>query len=280
MFYALLACLPLILALGGAFLVAADKLWNLNIPTHLIGQLFAAAVGITLVNPVDYEQRRLTYGFFEDWDEFDDTEAWTATDGDAATTIALDADGENGRLSIACNTTDNEEGYIERTNENFFWVADKPMFCAASIQFTEVNVDDANVAFGFIDAPGANTIVDDGAGIKTSFSGAVIYKVDGGTVWKFVTSKGAVQTISTSDTTAGGAAFQELKIDCRFLDATFLECAPFVDGVQLQDANGVLIKHVLDYTSATQQSVFAGLKTGAAQLETLLIDWIAAYRKR
>ena len=47
-----------------------------------------------------------------------------------------------------------------------------------------------------------------------------------------------------------------------------------------KDTNGVLIKHVFDYTSATQQSVFVGLKAGFTGTETVNVDWVAAYQKR
>ena len=77
-----------------------------------------------------------------------------------------------------------------------------------------------------------------------SFSGAVIYKVDGGTVWKFVTSIGTTNTVSTSVTTAGGSAYQRLAIKIVPNSSTTALAYPIVDGKQL---NIEFFKKLIDF---------------------------------
>ena len=47
----------------------------------------------------------------------------------------------------------------------------------------------------------ANLIVDDGAGLRASGTVIALYKVDGETVWRFVTRNGTDATVTQSTTT-------------------------------------------------------------------------------
>lgn len=217
------------------------------------------------------------FELFDDFLAYTDTQLWTKTDGDAGASVAVDGDGVGGLLTLTTGATDNNEAYIETTNELFKIVAGKEIELEARLTFTEANTDDANVAFGVIDAPGANTLVDDGAGLKTTASGAAIFKVDGGTVWKTFSSKSTTQTITTSKTTAGGA-YQTLKILIRPRDLVTADVTFFVDGAQLQDTNSSAgqpdISHSITYSSATEMAVFCGVKAGGANSEVVNLDYI------
>lgn len=221
--------------------------------------------------------------------EHDFTHYTTATDGfssvisDSGTVAVGDAAG--GKLVVTPSdgsVADNDEAYIKSTNELFLFANNKPQVCETILQFTEINTDDANVMFGFMNAVAANSIVDDGAGPQASFSGAVIYKVDGGTVWKCASSIGTSNTISTTTSTAGGSLYQRLRIECTcsnsvvevnyFIDqlnqlasaTTSIAPQPLIDSTTLKP-----IKHTFSVTSATEMNVFAGVKNGGANLETL-----------
>lgn len=226
-------------------------------------------------------KERRQFGFFDDMLWYVTVHLWTTTVSDSGTIAGGDAAGGIVTLTPSDGTVgDNDEAYLQTTKELFLIAADKPILFEALIKFVEANTDDANVAAGLADAPIANTLVDNGAGLKTSFSGAVIYKVDGGTVWKFVTSNGATQTISTSTTTAGGSAYQRLRIEINPISSLACEAIPYVDGVQLADSNGKPIKHTILFASATEMAAFVGVKNGDTNLETLLVDYIAAWQLR
>lgn len=215
---------------------------------------------------------------FDDFTWYITAHNFTTTATDSGTVSV--GDGVKGVVALVPSdgtVANNDEAYIKTSTELFKFANGKKLYGAAEIQFTEGNTDDVNIFAGFADAIGANTLVDDGAGLKTSFSGACIYKVDGGTVWKCVSSNGATQTISTSGTTAGGASYQLLEIIAEDHDSTQCKVLFKVDGKYLRDTNNVIIKHYVAYTSATEMQFGAGIKNGAdTTLEQLNIDWLYA----
>ena len=218
----------------------------------------------------------------DDFHWFVTAHLWTSVLTDSGTATVGDA--VNGILALACSdgtVGDNDEAYVKSTAELFKFAAGKTLYGECKLQFTEANTDDANVFFGFADAIGANTLVDNGAGMKTSFSGAAIYKVDGGTVWKCITSNSTSQTVSTSLTTAGGSSYQRLRIEARDVDGVNMEVTFFVDDKPLLDATSRKpIKHNVALASATEMQVGAGAKNGDTNLETLNIDYIVAMQLR
>lgn len=204
-----------------------------------------------------------------------------ATD-DGSGTIS---DAAKGLLSLTPSDTtvaDNDEIYLCSQAEIFKLAADCPILAQCLIQYSEANTDDANVAFGLADAVAANLIVDDGAGMKTSGEMIAIYKVDGGTVWKVVTSHSSTQTISTSTKTAGGSSYQTLQIEVVPQQGSIAECTFKVDGTYLIDSTTLKpIKHRIDFsTSPTDMQLFVGLKQGSANAETLLVDYAGAWQRR
>jgi len=149
----------------------------------------------------------------------------------------------------------------------------------ALVNYTEAATDDANVLVGLMDAPGANSLVDDGAGPKSSYTGAVIYKVDGETTWKFETSIAGDQVTSTSTATAGGSD-QLLEIDILPVSSTTAEVVPKVNGQQLIDStSGDLIRHTVTIASATQMAAVVGVKAGGATSEVLTLKAISIVQK-
>lgn len=203
---------------------------------------------------------------------------WTALASDSTVTVAIDADGVGGVVQIGIDATNNNEACIATTNEVFKFASDKPLVAEARIQYTEGNVDDANVAFGFADAFGANLIADDGASVGINSSGAIIYKVDGGTVWRCNSEINGVALDSVSTTTAGGSAYQTLRIEA-ITEGSNVILTYFCDGVQLKDSSGVGIRHELALASATEMDlgVYAKGGTGA---ETINVDYVGAAQLR
>lgn len=222
-----------------------------------------------------------TFVVFDDFATETDTFRWTLTVTDSGTGTVSDAAG--GIIALVCSdgsVGDNDEANLCSVNEYFLFAANKPIYGKARLQFTEANTDDANVAFGFCNAATANTLLDDGAGVKVSGSCAAIYKVDGGTVWKCVTSTNGVSTVSTSTKTAGGASYQVLEILIEDYSSTQMQATFKVDGQFLKDSNGLVIRHFVPIASATEMQVFAGAKNGSTNLETLNVDYIYASQLR
>lgn len=204
-----------------------------------------------------------------------DTTKWTTTASDSGAITVGDTVG--GRASMAPSdgtVADNDEIYLLSANENFLFANKKAIWFEARIQFTEANTDDANIAVGLMNAVAANAILDDGAGPKASYSGMVFYKVDGGTKWIAQNSVGTDRTTTTTTVTAGGSSFQVLQMEFRPQGTGFYDVVFWIDGVEVAKHKDCALG------SPTEMNLFVGAKNGGANLETLVVDYIAAYQLR
>lgn len=215
-----------------------------------------------------------TMSVFDDFtgDQSDITAVDTVTDlgsvtvGDAANGIAalVPSDG---------TVADNDEAYLATPNALYKFGTNREIYGRFRVQFTEANGSAANIAVGFQNAVGANSLIDDGGGVKVSGSTLAIYKVDGGTVWKCASACNGVSTVSTSTKAAGGSAYQVLEIECKDWDGVSMRVLFRVDGDYLRDANNNVITHTVAIASAALMQMFAGVKNGGANLETLNLDY-------
>jgi len=238
-----------------------------------------------LVDMPEALKGRRTFGFFDDFEWMITVHRWTSTLTDSGT--ATVANGIGGILPLVASdgsVADNDEAYIGTSNAPFTFAANKPAVCEASVQFTEANTDDANIIFGFASSSAANLLLDDGGGPPASYTGLVLYKVDGGTTWQAESSVGATQTsgaavytpaaiTAAGGITAGGASYQTLRIEYEPYSSTKAKVNFFVDGV-------LLASHDYTYTSAAACKLVAGVKNGGANLETLNVDYMAGYMLR
>lgn len=224
-----------------------------------------------------------TFEFFDDFGWYISPHYWTALAADAGVTApAIVSGGVGGQITMATGTTDNNEVAAFSTNAHFKMADSKPIVFEARIQFTEGNTSAANVFAGLSSLAAANQLADDGAGpaAGTSQSTLGIYKVDGETVWRTVSQKATTQTVTKSTTTAGGSSFQLLRIECQPVDATNCEVTYYVDGVQLRDTNGNVIKDTVAYSSAAAMKAGVYLKCGSTTAETLVCDYVYAAQTR
>ena len=226
----------------------------------------------------------LTHGIMDDFDHYVSADTWTTVVSDSGTVVVNDAAGGIVTLTPSDGSVgDNDEAYLKSTKEIFKFASGKPGEFEALIKFVEANTDDANVMVGVMDAVGADSLVDNGAGPKSSYSGAVFFKADGDTVWNAESSNGATQkttnltadvSLTKAAVTAGGSAYQRLRI--RWI--------PTADGLMtfefFVDGKLVAIHESRSYSSATEMQAFAAVKNGDTNLETLLVDYIRCHQVR
>ena len=139
---------------------------------------------------------------YDDFDHYVTADLWTTVATDSGT-VAV-SDGVRGEVALTCSdgtVADNDEIYMGTTTEIFKFAANKPLYAECRLKYTEQSTDDANVAFGLKDAVAANSLLDDGGGPAASYSGALFYKVDGGTVWNVENSISTTQKTTTLDAT-------------------------------------------------------------------------------
>lgn len=222
-----------------------------------------------------------SFNMFDDFTWFVTAHQWASTVADGGS-IAVATDVAGGVIRLTNDTAaDNDEIYVASANANYLLAANKNLYGEARIQFTESNTDDANVAFGFASSVGANLIVDDGGGMRASGTVLAIFKVDGGTVWKCESRNGSTVYTNTSNTTAGGSAFQTLGIEVVELLGTTATIVFKCDGVILRDSTtGQPIRHQLPFSGATAMQVFVGQKNGSANNELTSVDYIGTVQAK
>lgn len=246
-------------------------------------------MGVSLLDaPVELQVGRKQFGFFEDFNEFVSGDLFTDTSADAGAAVA-NVDAAGGAVTLTTGATDNNECYLLTTKELFLFAANKPILFEARLKYTEANTDDANVAMGLMNAVGANSIIDDGAGLVASYSGACFFKIDGGTNWKVETSLAATRTgtieltaVNSLDKvakTAGGGSYMGFRIEIVPISSTQAEASFYIDSDD--DGDFTLVQKItFTYTSATEMMAFVGVKAGGANSEVVTVDYVACYQKR
>lgn len=246
-------------------------------------------MGNKLIDFPDLFLKRRFHGFDEDFDHLVTGDRWTIIDGDSGASV-VDGDRVGGSILLTTGATDNNEAYLHTTNEIFLFADDKAIVVEGEHSYTESATDDANVMFGLMDAVAANALQDDGAGPKSSYSGALIFKVDGSTNWQAESSLGGTQVttdltaanlnnLSKVVQTAGAGVKQSFRIEIQPLDSTTADVKFFI-GVLNTSSLVLVAKHLLTYTSATEMQVVFGVKAGSASSEVVTVDRAHAWQVR
>lgn len=201
---------------------------------------------------------------------------------DAGSSVAV-ANAAGGTLTFTTGAVDNNECARYTTEKLFLPNTNLPLACEARLQYAENATNKANVFFGFSSAIGANLLVDDGAGPATTQSAAGFYKVDGSTTWAVLVSVGTTQTLATltaanskdkTAKTAGGSAYQKLRVEINPISSVFAQVLFYIDDV--------LVYSIAEwtYTSVAQMGMGVYLKAGGAGGEVLTLDYVWAQQAR
>jgi hypothetical protein len=233
--------------------------------------------------PAEWNSKRQQFDLHEDFCGTLDTNKWTATLTDTGTATVVDA--VNGILPITPSdgtVADNDEAYVTTKIELFLFAANNPFVGGARVKYTETAAGIYNCFVGFGNAMVADTLVDNGGGMRASGSLAAIYKVDGGTNWKCTTRNNGVVTDSTSSLDARSGSYQNLEIEVLPFSNTQVKVVFRVDGVALKDSvTGLDIVHTVTVASATEMQFGFGAKLGAiTNNDVLNVDaaWYAGWR--
>lgn len=202
---------------------------------------------------------------------------WLATLTDSGTATVGDAAG--GILSAAASdgtVADNDEAYIATPNEVFLFANAKPLHFKTRVSIAAEVAAEANMIAGLVSAVGANTLLDDGGGPPASYSGAVFYKLDGGTAWLAEVSIAGTQTaITLTSPGRPTTTYQVLEIVFIPTSSTVATVLFYIDGVLVGSTT------TFTYTSATEMSAVVGVKNGDGTTNvTARIDYIVCSQVR
>lgn len=212
--------------------------------------------------------------FYDDFFSFDPTATigqYVIVEDGTPTQAVIDAAG--GVLSMACGANDNDEAYVASVTENWLFAASKPLWFEARVALTEAATDDANIIVGLSDTVGANSLLDNGAGPMASYDGAVFFKVDGGTVWQFETSKAGTQVTNTSVGAFVTNTFYRVGFVFDPADGTTGIITPYLNGV-------AGTAHNITLSGLGEMQILLGVKAGGANAETLRVDYVKALQVR
>ena len=235
-----------------------------------------------LLQQPEWHRTRDQFDFFDDFMVLDTT-YWTILEADSGAESDIDADGQGGLHTLTTGATDNNEAAIESA-ESFLINASRPIMIEARLKYTEANTDDANVAFGLTEAPGPNLILDDSAGFKTTADGAAIYKIDGETTWRTISSNATTQTKTISSNTAGGGSYEVLTIKIEPFSTSKALVTYCVDGEQLRSSTASAgqpnISDEVAISGMEELALFVYVKAGSGNSEVVTIDYVGASQLR
>lgn len=251
-------------------------------------------MGSALTISLDDMRKVLAGGVFDDLDAYVTGGRWNALAADSGASVAAEdyssTYGFIGSVLLTTGGTNNNEASMYTTKKLFLLANDKPSTFISRIQFTEAATNAANVFVGYTSAPGADLMVDDGAGPATSMSGCGFYKIDSSsnTNWNTITSISTTQTLTQlnsgnsltkSAISAIGGGVTTLAIKNRFISSTQVESEFFIDtagGTNLALAS----KQTWTYTSAAAMGLSFYVKCGTAASQTMRVDYAYYNHKR
>jgi hypothetical protein len=276
------------ISLGSAIYVAADgKVSDAAVGKQIEINIQAASANLGKVSAIVWGPRggndifapgNTVAEYFDDLFEYDPT----ATVGNFAVTEdagadvgdGLDAMLPNGVLSVGCDGDDNEECYVASINKVTKFQTNKKAYFEARVKLTEANTDDANWCVGLCSVYAANTLVDNGAGLVTTFDGAMFYKVDGTMNIYFRSSNGAVQGAAINMGTFVSGTWYTLGFLYDYNDGVTAKITPYVNGVA-----GTTQDIAIAGLDALLHAVF-GVKAGGANEEILKVDYVRVLTER
>lgn len=233
------------------------------------------------------------FGIFDDFVHYDtDDFRWTGIEDDTASSVAIDADGIGGIVTLTAGTLDNDEAYLHTTNEIFKFQNDKPLVAVARLKVTEGGTNQASFMFGLADAVAANHIQDDGTPVA-SHHGAFFFKQDGEADLKVESLADAANshTTTTTEVDPDSGDWESYKIEVEPVSDTDKRVTFWHDSEggqnwkQLKDTNGNLIKHTISLATPSagtgELSLFVGIKNSSANgTQTMDVDYLGAWQLR
>jgi hypothetical protein len=234
-----------------------------------------------------------SYTTWSDFDHYVTADSFTTVASNSGTVAVADGTPSFVRITPSDGSVaDNDESYMKGTTEIYKFATGKPFFMAAKVRPWSTTLLETNLIVGIKDAVAADTLVDTGGGPPSSYSGAVFYKVDGGTKWVCESSIATTQTTVTSDHTVGNNSWDILAIEVLPISSTESEVHFFsgdvgtagdykLTEVGLDNDGTKFFVQTITHTSATEMQLCFGVKNGAATNTNLLdVDWCVATQKR
>jgi hypothetical protein len=199
------------------------------------------------------------------------TARWSSTDDAATGTNALSTTIPH-TLNVLTAAADNDYHLMSTVTKLYYPTSTRGCEVLARIKLAEANTDDSNWCLGLTDILTGGNMQADGAGPAATQDAAMFYKVDGTMSIKFETSNATAKTNTTV------AAFtSDVWYQVRFNVNPLNSSAALVTPTVYNETTGVQTigtEHRVLLASWGGMYLVFGVKAGAANAETLSIDYI------
>jgi hypothetical protein len=227
----------------------------------------AAAISMDKVSTLASDKFRFEDDFFD----MASGDIWTVVADSGGVQAVID--GAGGIVSVKCDGDNNDEAYLTTDAQAWLFAADKAVSFKARVKLTEANVNDSAIFVGFTDQAAANMIVDGGLSPASSYDGAGWFKAKDTLLWQTETSNAGTQVTTASAATFTSGSWAVLQIDFDPNDDVTGKVRFTIDGT------GVAT-HDITIAGLQEMFIVLGVKAGAANEETLLIDYVKAEQDR
>lgn len=211
---------------------------------------------------------------FDEFNNYTTAGLWTTVAGSSGTT-AMATDGSSTIVCTTAATAHDIQGF-RTTNKLFLPAVGIPHMCKARVIYASQATNNAGVAFGFMSTTTLSLTTTDPS---ASFSGAILYKLEGGTTWNLMTSNGSTKKIGQGTAPATDGTY-DLEIQINDHDGTQCEVVGVVNGLQLTDSNNLPIKLMLPYASLAIQYLAGFVDAGSANVQTASFNYAGSAKLR
>lgn len=180
--------------------------------------------------------------------------------------------------AITAATAFDPQGVYE-TNPSKLPTAQNPaIFVEGYVYWASEATNNANMFFGLASthaiAPGSNTDP------TASFSGALLYRIDGDSYWRTMVSNGSSKTVVDCNNVFCYDGWYKLRIDFVSYDSNNCAVSFKVNDQILTDIHGFQINSVLPYSGLSPMGEIWFMQASTANVQTGYIDYVASSRYR
>lgn len=217
-----------------------------------------------------FEQNKLSSFLTDDFYDYLTGGRFTTVSTNSGTCAVYNTGGVD-KVLLTTGTTEGNYSYVRSTGAAWLLQANEPMFFHARLNYVNQATTNGFVIGGFMST--TTLAVTSELDPTASYSGAVIYKRKGDTVWSVQSSNGSTKTTTLTNRTATDGTY-ELQVQVNNFDGENCEIIYLVDSLQLRDANGTLIKHKVAYSGAADMYVAVGTLAGTTAAQLCYVDYI------
>lgn len=212
--------------------------------------------------------------FFDDFMEpYVDADRWTLTDEDAGATAACVGE-RDGVMNLVTGGSQDDGATLHSTYENFLVDTDKNLFFEARIRVVEIDATnyDASWCVGLSSLSDA-IMPDAAAAPNTTADQIIFFKLETNKFIEFETSNDTTKKSLSDMLAVTSGQWYRLGFKVDYNDGVTAKVTPYIDGVAYATQD-------LTISGLVAMHVVLSIKTHAAQLETLDVDYVRVLADR